>query len=147
MATHTERAESLAAELATLEARITSLREDATKRPFHGKKARCGRCGAARLPRMRLCSTCRTHVEAIKHEEVRIEKIASVLRAEHAIAVRDTDDLCGDARALYVTRPRGWRARERMLEVEINERCWDAIPSGLGYDSPAPVVVGARVPD
>jgi hypothetical protein len=130
----------LETEIVNLEARAVTVRQEIDKRPVPAKKGQCRRCGGPRPPRARLCSSCVAEVHAIRSEESAIQQKLGELRAEHAIAIRQTDDLVADIHVLQSNRPRSWRTRERVLEVEIQERFWEGLPS-FDHDDAAPVSV------
>jgi hypothetical protein len=127
--THLVRGQSLAAEITAHEAEANRLRSELERRPLPPQKGRCRRCGEARPPRARLCHPCQRTCEAIRAQHSNLTKTLAALRDEHALAVRDTEDLAADARALSAGKPRGWRKRERVIEIEVLERFWEGIPA------------------
>ncbi len=133
-----ERAHTLETEIANLEMRAAELRAAADRRPFDTEPARCRRCGGPRAPRVRLCGSCHGEVAVLRRQEASLLKEAGVLRAEHAIATRQTDDLVADIHALQSSKPRGWRFREHVLEVEVFGRFWDGLPAHDGDDDVPP---------
>jgi hypothetical protein len=52
--------------------------------------------------------------------------------------VRASEDLVADIHRLQKSRPRGWLAKEAALELELNDRFWEANRPTSHDDDPAP---------